>query len=74
MSTVATTTPPQNSRAQRAVAMHLARLGRHLALLGMKAEASVAVRLAEELGRTLEPVDDPAGPGSVVEFIAKRPA
>ena len=40
-------------RSTDAVALHLAKLGRHLALLGLKAEASVAVRLAEELGQTL---------------------
>ena len=36
-----------------AVAVHLAKLGRHLALLGLKAEASVALRLADKLAQTL---------------------
>lgn len=48
-----TAAPRSDSTDVRAVALHLAKLGRHLALLGLKAEASVAVRLAEELAQTL---------------------
>lgn len=42
-------TPRHGSTDVPGVARHLAKFARHLALLGLKAEAAVAVRLAAEL-------------------------